>query len=163
MRSEDRTHHVIRGANIRHPIPTGFVKSVLQRVASGRYRDDAGAEQLHAEDIEFLSANVFLAHVNIAFETQERAYGRRSDSVLSGAGFRDDAFLAHAPREQALTETVVDLVRAGVIQVFTLKINLRAAPSLCQTFGRIQRSWPSRIIVKEIVELRLKTGVALRL
>ncbi len=44
-----------------------------------------------------------------------------------GAGFGDDALLAHAPREQRLAERVVDLVRAGVEQVFALEVDLGAA------------------------------------
>ena len=49
----------------------------------------------------------------------QRRGGR--DAVLAGAGLRDDARLAHALGEQHLAERVVDLVRAGVAQVFALE------------------------------------------
>jgi hypothetical protein len=47
--------------------------------------------------------------------------------MLAGTGFRDDAGLAHAPRQQRLADGVVDLVRAGVVQVLALEQDLRAA------------------------------------
>ena len=86
------------------------------------------AEQFHAEDIQLLAANVFLAHVDVAFQPEQRADGGGGDAVLAGAGFRDDALLAHALRKQALAQAVVDLVRAGVVQVFAFQIDLRIRP-----------------------------------
>jgi hypothetical protein len=47
--------------------------------------------------------------------------------VLARAGLGDDAALAHAPRQQRLAQAVVDLVRAGVQQVFALEPDARAA------------------------------------
>jgi hypothetical protein len=41
--------------------------------------------------------------------------------MLAGAGFGDDAGLAHALGEQDLADAVVDLVRAGVVQLFALE------------------------------------------
>ena len=45
--------------------------------------------------------------------------------MLSGAGLGDDARLAHALGEHGLTYGVVDFVRAGVVEVFALEVNLR--------------------------------------
>ncbi len=85
------------------------------------------AQQAHAEDVQLLPAHVFLAHVDDALEPKQRADRGRGDAVLARAGLGDDALLAHAPRQQALAERVVDLVRAGVQQVFALQVDLRAA------------------------------------
>ena len=41
--------------------------------------------------------------------------------MLTGAGLGDDARLAHPLGEQRLAERVVDLVRAGMRQVFALE------------------------------------------
>jgi hypothetical protein len=56
-----------------------------------------------------------------------RGDGGRRDAVLARAGLGDDARLAHAAGEQRLPDGVVDLVRAGVVQVFALEVDLRAA------------------------------------
>ena len=78
-------------------------------------------------DIQLLPAHVLFAHVDHALQAEQRADSGSGDAVLAGAGLGDDALLAHALGEQALAEAVVDLVRAGVEQVFALEIDLRAA------------------------------------
>ena len=52
--------------------------------------------------------------------------------MLPRAGLCDHALLAHALDQQSLPQAVIDLVRAGVQQVFALQINLRAAKFLRQ-------------------------------
>ena len=51
-----------------------------------------GPPQFHAKDIQFLTPNVFLAHVHVAFEAKQRANSSRSNAMLAGAGFGDNAF-----------------------------------------------------------------------
>jgi hypothetical protein len=53
--------------------------------------------------------------------------GGGGHAVLPGAGFGDDAPLAHALGEQALPEGVVDLVRAGVVEILALEDDARPA------------------------------------
>jgi hypothetical protein len=50
--------------------------------------------------------------------------------MLSGASFGDHAMLAHALDQQALPQTVINLVRPGVQKIFALQINLCAAQLL---------------------------------
>ena len=47
--------------------------------------------------------------------------------MLPCAGLGDDAMLAHALDQQRLSQAVVDLVGAGVEQIFALEIDFRAA------------------------------------
>ena len=90
-----------------------------------------GAEQPHPEDVERLPLHVVDAHVDVARQAEQRADGRRRHAVLAGAGLGDDAPLAHPLREQRLPERVVDLVRAGVREVFALEEHAaaRVAPT----------------------------------
>ena len=97
------------------------------------------AQQAHAEDVQPLPAHVLLAHVDDAFEAEQRAHRGGGHAVLARAGLGDDALLAHAPRQQALAQRVVDLVRAGVQQVFALQVDLRAAQRLAQPLGEVER------------------------
>jgi hypothetical protein len=50
-------------------------------------------------------------------------YSGGSDAVLAGAGFGDHAWLLHLHGEKALTDGVVDFVRAGVEKVFALEVD----------------------------------------
>ena len=45
--------------------------------------------------------------------------------MLPSAGLGDQPPFAHAPSQQRLANSIVDLVRAGVAQVFPLQIDLR--------------------------------------
>lgn len=60
-------------------------------------------------------------HVNLAFQPEQRGCGGQCDAVLTRTGLGDDGRLAHAFGEQGLSEAVVDLVGAGVVEVLTLE------------------------------------------
>src|SRR5262249_30181452 len=110
------------------------------------------------------------AHIDDAFEAELRAHGRGRNPVHAGAGFGDDARLAHAAREQDLAEHVVDLVRAGVIEVLALEIDFRPARAatggtkmLGQALGEIERRRPPDVILEVGVHLAAEARVVLRL
>src|SRR5690606_18916968 len=117
----------------------GFVDGVAERARTAGYGTDFRAEQPHAEHVGLLAANVFLAHVDDAFEAKTSAGGRGGNAVLAGAGLGDHAAFAHAEREERLAEGVVDFVRAGVIEVFALEVNLGSADFFAQTLGVVER------------------------
>src|SRR6185312_16602540 len=84
--------------------------------------------------------------------------GGGRDAVLAGAGLRDDPRLAHALGEQHLAERVVHLVRAGVVQVLALQVDLKPG-RLGQAPGRVQRARPPHPVAQEMLELELEAGV----
>ena len=96
-------------------------------------------------------------------QAEARAGGRGGDAMLAGAGLGDDAGLAHAPRQQDLAHHIVDLVRAGMIELVALEIDLGAAQMLGQPLGEIERARPSDIMFEETVELGLEGGIGLRI
>ena len=122
-----------------------------------------GAEQLHAEDVGLLPLDVDRAHVDDALQAEARADGGGGDAVLAGAGLGDDARLAHAPGQQDLAEHVVDLVRAGVVQLLALEIDLRAAEMLGQPLGEIERARAADVVREQAVELGVEGRVGLGL
>ncbi len=75
----------------------------------------------HPVDVERLARHVLGAHVHHALESEAGADRRRGDAMLPCPGLGDDPPLAHPQGEQRLSDRVVDLVRAGVIQVFALE------------------------------------------
>ncbi len=96
------------------------------------------------------------------FKPEHRGDGGGGDAVLARAGFGDDARLAHAPGEQDLADAVVDLVRAGVEEVFALEINLRAAQFAGEAFGEVKRRGPAAEFSEVVFELALELRVLLR-
>ena len=162
MRAQRRAEQVMRGMNVGHPIAHGFADGVLQRPAAAGDAHHFRAQQPHAEDIQALPPHVLFAHVDDAFQAEQRADRRRRHAVLAGAGFGDDALLAHAPREQRLAQAVVDLVRAGVQQVLALDVDLRAAVHFAQALGVVERRRAAGVIGQQIFQLGLKRRIVPR-
>jgi hypothetical protein len=121
------------------PVAHRFVERVLQRLRTRLDRHHGRAQQLHAVDVLRLALDVLGAHVDHAFEAEARADGGGGHAVLAGAGLGDHARLAHAAGQQRLADHVVDLVRAGVVQVFALEVDLRAADHLGPALRVIDR------------------------
>ena len=152
MRTDDRADHVVRRLDVRDPVAERLVDRVLQRAAPGVDGDDLGPQHLHAEHVESLALHVGGAHVHDALEPEERGARRRRDAVLSGARLGDHAVLPETLRKQALSQDVVDLVRAGVHQVFALHPH-RRADALAQSLRAIQRRRTSAVVAPVGVEL----------
>ena len=81
--------------------------------------------------------------------------------MLARAGLGNDALLAHPSGQQSLAQRVVDLVRAGVQQVFALEIDLCPAQLFRQPLAKVERRGPARVILQQPRQLRLKRRVCL--
>ncbi len=137
MRAGDRADYVEGVVDMCDPVAQRLVHRVLQGRGPRVHRDHLGAEQFHAEDVGFLPLDVGGAHIDDTRQVEERAGRCRRDPVLSGTGLGDDPALAHAPRQQGLAEHVVDLVRAGMVELVALEIELGAAEMAGQPLGEI--------------------------
>ena len=76
--------------------------------------------------------------------------------MLAGAGLGDDAGLAHPARQQRLTERVVELVRAGVVEILALEIHRTLHP-LGEPLGEIQRRRPPTVVAQQARQGCLET------
>ena len=152
----------MRGFHVGHPVAHGFANCIFQSTAPASHADNLRAQHPHPEDVEALATHVLFAHIDDAFQAKERANRGACHAVLASSGFCDDALFAHAPGEQSLSQAVVDLVRAGVQQVFTLDINLCAARNFAQPLGVIERSRAPGVVREQILELGLKRGIETR-
>src|SRR5690606_2648758 len=117
-----------------------------------------GAQQLHPVDVLRLPRDVYRAHVDDALHAVAGRHRRGGHAVLAGAGLGDHARLAHPLREQCLADRVVDLVCAGVVQVFALEPDLRAAEHLRPALRVIDGARAT----DEVLELVLELGDELR-
>ncbi|MNZ25417.1 hypothetical protein D3C78_425850 [compost metagenome] len=143
------------------PVTQGLVHGVLQGAGAGGDRDDLGAQQLHAEHVGLLALDVGGAHVDHARQAEAGSDGGSGHAVHAGAGFGDQALLAHALGQQHLADAVVHLVRAGVVELFTLEEDLRAAAVLGQALGEVQRVGAADVVALEVGQLFEELGVCL--
>ena len=137
----------------RHPVAHGLVHGVLQRLASGLHGDHLRTKELHAGDVQRLTVGVDAAHVDPALHAEQGCCRCRRDAVLPGAGLGDDPGLAHAPREQCLAEHVVDLVRAGVVEVLALQQDAGVAAVLAEPLRVGEGRRPAGVVAAQVVEL----------
>ena len=162
MRAGDRADDVEGALDVGDPVAHRLVQRVLQRARSRFDRHYRRAKQLHAIDVLHLALDVLRAHVHHAFHAVARRDGRRGDAVHAGARLGNHARLAHAARKQCLADGVVDLVRAGVVQVFALDVDLRAAAALRQPPSVVDRARPPHIVLELVVKLGLERGIGAR-
>ncbi|EGE58214.1 hypothetical protein RHECNPAF_334005 [Rhizobium etli CNPAF512] len=163
MRAGRRADEIIGVLDIGDPVAQRLVHGVLQRATACRHRFDFRSKQLHAENVRRLTLDVGCAHVDDAGKSEAGGNSGRSDAVLAGASFRNDARLAHALGEQDLADAVVDLVRAGVVQLLAFEVNLRAAEFGRQPLGEIERAGAADIVRAQMLQFRLKGRIGLRL
>ena len=158
-RADRRADDVVRGVDVGDPVADRLRRRLLERARAGLDRRHGRAQQLHALDVGRLAADVLHAHVDDALEVHQRARRRRGDAVLARAGLGDDAPLAHAPGQQRLADGVVDLVRAGVVEVLALEVQAPAG-DLAEAVGEVQRRRAPDEVAQQAVELGAEAGVA---
>ena len=146
MRTRGGAEAVVRGVGVGHPVSERLVDGVLERLRAGLDRHHLGSEQPHPRDVQRLPGGVDGAHVDHAVEAEQRTRGRGGHPVLARAGLGDDPRLAHLSGQQGLTQHVVDLVRPGVVQVFSLEEEPRAAGVLAEPGGLVQRRRPTAVV-----------------
>ncbi len=161
MRTGDGADDVEGVLDVGHPVAHRFVERVLQRLRSAFHRHHGSAQQLHAIDVRRLALDVLRAHVDHALHAVARGDSGGRHPVHAGAGFGDDARLAHAAREQRLADHVVDLVRAGVVEVFALEIDLRAAEALRPAPGVVDRARSPDVVLELVGKLGEEIGILL--
>ena len=150
-------------AHVGDPVAQSIVHRIFQGAPTRGDGDDLGAQQAHTEDVGCLAFNVMCAHIDNALQAELGADGGRGHAVLARAGFGDDALFAHAPRKNDLAQHVVDLMRAGVVQLVAFHIHLGTAQMFGQPFGKIERAWPANVIGPQIIHLGPETVVSLGL
>ena len=161
VRPHARAEDVMRVGDAARPLAHRLADGVLQSSRAALDGVDFRAEQPHAVDVERLTLDVLAPHEDLALHAEERRRRRRSDAVLPRAGLGDEARLAHALREERLSENVVYLVRAGVVQILALEVYLRAAQVLRHALREVEPRRPARVVVKQRGELAPEIRVVL--
>ena len=156
MRASHRPDAIERRLHRGDPVAQRLVHGILQRLRARLDDAHGGAEQLHAKDVQRLAMGVFPAHEDLAVHAEQRGHGRSGHTVLTGTGLGDDAFLAHALRQQPLADRVVDLVRAGVTQVLALQVDARTAEPSRQVLGEIERRGTTDVFAQAATQLGLE-------
>ena len=159
MRSHNRTEAIVGIADTSSPLAHRFADGVLQGCRACGNRYNLRTEQTHFVDVERLTFGILLAHKYNALHSHQGCRGSRRNSVLTRACLGDKPCLAHLFGEQRLSENVVDLVRAGVVEVLALQVYFRAAEVVCHLLRKVQTRRSAGILIKELRKLPVELRV----
>src|SRR5690606_1595624 len=109
------------------PVAQSLVDCVLQSACTSFDGYNFGAIEFHRKNVGTLAADVHLAHVNSAGQSQLGADSGSCHTVLTGAGFRNYACLAKFFCEQGLAQGIVNLVRSRRRKPLELYVNVSPA------------------------------------
>ena len=163
VRAAGGPKHVVGVVHGEGPVPQALVDGVLEGGRAVFHRNHLRPELLHPEDVGALPLHVHGTHVDGALEPEPGGHGGGGDAVLPGAGLGDDAFLAHTRHQQPLAHDVVDLVGAGLVEIFPFQIDPRPAQGLAQVRERSDRGGPARVGLHHRPELLPERRVLPRL
>ena len=124
MRPHGGAYDIERVGGMAAPVADGLGACVAERHIACGHGMHLGAKHPHALHIGVLPLHIGLPHEDLTLHVHQRAHGGGSHAMLSGSCLGDDARLAHLPCHENLSDGVVDLVRARVVEVLTLQIEL---------------------------------------
>ena len=141
------------------PVADCLIGGIFEGFVAAGHGTNPRPQHLHLLYVEVLTGNIGLTHIDYAGHIHQGAYGGCGHTVLSGSGFGDDPFLAHATGQQNLPQSIVDFMGTGMVQVFTFEVN--SSPVFFgETFGVVERGWTSDVITEQIIQLFLEAGVS---
>ena len=147
-----RTEAVIGLVGVGDPVPERLVDRVLEGLGSGFDRYHRRAQQSHPRHVERLARGVHCTHVDHTLETQQRTRRRRGHPVLACACLGDHPGLTHFAGQQGLTENVVDLVRSGVVEVFSLQKDPSPTGMLAESLGLVDRGRAPGVVLLQSIQ-----------
>ena len=162
MRPGHGADHIKGVFGSRDPVADRLVHRILQRRRTGRDRNHPRPQRFHALHIRRLPLDVDRAHEHVALHPEQRRDGRGADAVHPRAGLRDQPGLAHPPRQQRLPDGVVDLVRAGMVQVLALQIDFRAARVVAEPLRVVERGFAPDVVCQQILHFTPELRILLR-
>ena len=141
------------------PVADCLIGGIFEGFVTAGHGTNLCSQHLHLLYVEVLTGNIGLTHIDYAGHIHQGAYGSGGHTVLSGSGFGDDPFLAHATGQQNLPQRVVDFMGTGMVQVFTFEVNAGTV-FFGETFGIIKGGWTSDVIAEQIIQLFLEAGIS---
>ena len=147
MGADCRPDDIICVGRMAAPVADRFIGRIFQCHITRSYGDDRRAQHLHFLHVCMLAFHIRLTHINDTFHIHQRTDSSGCHAVLSGSRLGYDTGFSHPAGQQDLSDRVVDLMSAGMVQIFTLQIYL-AAIHLTQPFSLIERRRAADIVPK---------------
>ena len=133
-----RTYYIECVGRMTAPVADRLVGRILEGLVSTVHRIDLSSQHAHALYVRTLALYIQCAHIHAARHIHQSAHRSCSHTMLTCTRLCHDTSLAHLLGNQYLSDGIVDLMCASVIEVLALQIEL-AAIFLAHALGEIQR------------------------
>ena len=127
MRAENRAYTIDSILILSCVSGKSIVNSFFKGCKSVSYLNYVCAEDLHSCDVGSLLFDINRAHIDITFKSEICRCGSEVNTVLTCAGFCDDLLFAHVFSKEGFAHAVIELMRACVVKVLALYVELNVA------------------------------------
>ena len=134
------------------PLTDRLVRSVLERHVARLHRRHLAAQHTDLLHVRPLTLCVRPPHVDHTFHAHQCADAGHGHTVLSCARLSDHPPPAQMSCQQHLSQCIVDLVRARVVQVFPFEVE-SASVAFRHACRTIKWRRPTRIVAQQCAEL----------
>ena len=137
------------------PVAYRLVGRILEGLVSTVHRIDLSTQHAHALYVRTLTLYIQCAHIHAARHIHQSAHRSCSHSVLTCSRLCYDTSLAHLLGNQDLSDGIVDLMCASVIEVLALQIEL-ATIFLAHALCEIQWRRTTHIVAQQLTVFLLE-------
>ena len=167
-RERMRTHHRADRIDTADRVLEIFLERridrVLERGGTACHGHQVTAQDLHLGDVRVFLLDIHLTHVDLTGDTDQGAGRRQRHTMLPGPGLGQHLLLPHVLGQQCLADTMIDLVRTGMVEILAFQEDARTTEFFRQTAGVEQRARATDVIRLQIAQLVLEfPGLAHRL
>ena len=135
------------------PLTHGFRYSVLQGRRTAFHRMDLRSQKAHPVHVQRLPLRIFLSHEDLTLHVHQRRRRGCGYPVLPGSCLRDDTCFSHFLCQKYLSQHIIDLVGARMVQILPFQVDFCPAQVLCHASGIIKPGRPPRVFVQKLCKL----------
>jgi hypothetical protein len=145
--ADGRSDDVVSCVEVNDPSAHGLVDCVTQGLSSSLNSNNLRTKQLDAEDVQGLTPDILGSHVDGALHVELGADSGCRNTVLTSSGLGNNLSFAQSPGNEYLSESVVDLVTSGMVQILSLQPDIGTSGVFSEALGKMQMSWSAHPVV----------------
>jgi len=147
--TDNRTNAIDLGYGILKIRLERCIDCILERLGSPGHLHDGRTQNLHPAYVRSFFLDINRTHVNITLKTEQGGCSGKGNPMLTGTGLCDHLLLSQLLGQQRFSDTVIDLMCSGMVQVLTLEINLSSSDCFTQPSCMVDRRWTSNVMFLE--------------
>ena len=128
------------------------IHRILERLRSASDWDDGSSQEFNFLHIGSLFGDIYSSHEDLTRHSKEGTRSGKCYTMLPSSGLGDDLSFPHLFGNQDLTDTVIDLMGSGMIEVFPFEINFCSADHVAEIFRIKDRRGSADIVFVIVIQ-----------